>query len=208
MKKFIILLSLILAGCANNEQMNTVIPTPTPPVNYEQKALDIYGNAAYTNDPVKINRLGVMYEYGFGVVQDKQKARLLYYRAATLGYGSGYYNLGLASLENGVAGYAMARDFFILASKSPMKNEIGHIGLGDAYLYGYGVKPDIYTAMSHYLKAIQLGDNSGYPEERLGDIEKSRNHYSEASSWYQRALEKGYRSNKTLKERMISILQL
>ena len=48
-----------------------------------------HGNAS------AMNEVGLLYEYGNGVVQSYEKAREWYEKAAALGFGWGYNNLGL-----------------------------------------------------------------------------------------------------------------
>ncbi|AOF53811.1 hypothetical protein BKG91_06225 [Rodentibacter caecimuris] len=90
MKKILFLSILVLSACSSNVDNYVVKDEVTLSMSdYIQKALKMYGGA----EPVKINALGIMYDSGFGVPKNPQKARELYLKAGKLGYGSGYCNL-------------------------------------------------------------------------------------------------------------------
>ncbi|VTU07533.1 Sel1 repeat [Actinobacillus indolicus] len=192
MKRYIILATCILAGCSSNSteypQFNT-----TYSKNYQQKALEKFGNAEFSGDAKSINGLGLMYEVGFGVPQNINKAKELWKKAGDMGYGSGYCNLARTYL-NDIKTYRIAFDYHHKATFTKEKNHCGLTGLGIAYLYGYGVKPNLNTAENYFLTAIQAKSENGDDEYNLGIIAQQKGQNAEATKWFEAAKQKGFDS--------------
>ena len=137
--------------------------------------------------------LGWAYEYGRGVVENKQEAVRWYRKAAKQGDADAQYNLGFA-YEYG-AGVAEDKREAVRWYRKAAKqgNALAQLGLGFAYEHGEGVAEDKREAVRWYRKAAEQGDalaqsNLGaaydYGE---GVVEDKR----EAAHWYRKAAEQG-----------------
>ena len=83
-------------------------------------ALSMWRPLAAQGDAQAQNNLGVMYQYGLGVVQDHKEAVRLYRLAAAQGFALAQFNLGVMyDLGQGVVqDYARAHMFFLLSASN------------------------------------------------------------------------------------------
>ena len=105
--------------------------------------------------------LGVMYDDGYGVVQDDVAAVKWFTKAAQQNHARAQYNLGLmyANLAAGVVqNYVAAVKWFTKAAQQNHASAQVHLGL--MYQFGMGVVQNYVTALKWYTKAAQQGDAS------------------------------------------------
>ncbi|KAF9181827.1 hypothetical protein BGZ49_004790, partial [Haplosporangium sp. Z 27] len=104
------------------------------------------------------NKLGFMYQYGYGVQQDYKKAVEWYLKAAEQGYIAAENNLGyMYQYGYGVQqDYKKAFEWYLKAAKQG--NSDAEFKLGDMYQLGYGVQPDSIKAFEWYSKAVNQGN--------------------------------------------------
>jgi hypothetical protein len=104
------------------------------------------------------NLLGVLYDKGLGVPQDRKQAVYWYSKAAMQGDRNGMYNLG-AAYDEGFGG--LTQDYLKAASWYRNAAEAGHpeaqYNLGLLYERGRGVAPDQYSAARWYHRAAEYG---------------------------------------------------
>lgn len=205
------LLPLFLAACNSQEQSTLgsqiVFGKTISYEEYEQKALEKYGNAEFSGNAKDINRLGIMYDLGFGVPKNLEKAKQLYLKAGKMGYGAGYCNLAILSSSQ-VKTYRDAFKYYELASLSPEKFACGFNGLGVAYNNGLGVKPNLKKAEEYFLKAVEYDRESGDAEYNLALMAQTRGNQQEAQKWFKAARQKGFDNNRNEKEQIIKYLEL
>lgn len=112
--------------------------------------------------------LGFAYEFGFGVIRDKEKSFGWYRRAA---------EQDLADAQVAVADYySIEKSYEIAVEWYRKANENGYakgaLDLGFAYHYGLGVNRDFEKAELFYLENKYSGENqgTGWVESLLGDL--------------------------------------
>ncbi len=136
------ILALGLAGCADRS-------TPEQKfANLEKKAVG--------GDVLAWYSLGLMYERGVGVAQDKCQAALCYRKAAEKGQVEAQYRLGSLCYH----GQGVSRDVNQAAEWYKQAAEQGYTpaqaALGNMYLSGEGVYKDSSKAAYWHKKSLQL----------------------------------------------------
>uniref|UniRef100_U9UA34 Protein kinase domain-containing protein n=1 Tax=Rhizophagus irregularis (strain DAOM 181602 / DAOM 197198 / MUCL 43194) TaxID=747089 RepID=U9UA34_RHIID len=127
----------------------------------EQKAFELYQNAANSENTSGIISLGYCYSQGVGTNVDKQKAFELFQKAANLGNACGVHNLGYC-YENGVGTSIDKQKAFELYQKvANSENTPGIVSLGHCYKKGIGTNVDEQKAFELYQKAANLGNARG-----------------------------------------------
>ncbi|MCK3656302.1 hypothetical protein A4G19_11320 [Pasteurellaceae bacterium Macca] len=207
MRKLTLLILLMLSACSSNISHTIPYIDTFNESYYIQKAIEKYGDAENSNVGKKINRLGIMYENGFGVPPSLAKAQALWLKAGRLGYGNGYCNVAMDYMDD-VKTYKKVKYYYQLATLAQEKSFCGYRGLGHVYYSGYSVKPDLKKAKDYYLLAIQLGDDTGESEKYLSLIAKEMGDYEAAQEWSEKAKEKGIDTKKSNIDKLKSLLEL
>lgn len=206
MKKFTLFFTLFISACS---QTNLTNKDSDEWSYYQQKAVEKYGNAELSNDPQKINRLGILYDFGFGMPENREKAKQLYLQAGALGYGSGYCNYSATLIEDkNIKDYKQIISHYILATKSPLKSSCGYKGLGMAFYNGYGVKPNLEKAKEFLLKSIYFGEDNGESEYYLSLISLDQNNTNESHILNNKAQEKGYSKTSPEKNDLSKLIKM
>lgn len=129
------------------------------------KAVQLFRKAWDLGDRNAAHNLGVCYEYGQGVTQDKSFALLCYEKAAQLGHedaGKKAARLrGEILNSNGVQRYneknfSKATELFQKACELGNKDATRNLGV--CFEYGNGVDQDKNVALKYYEKAVELGN--------------------------------------------------
>ncbi|WP_343744236.1 SEL1-like repeat protein [Chitinophaga sp.] len=117
-----------------------------------RKALELYQQAASQHVPYAHYNLGMLYYEGIKVPKDDQQALKHFVYASRLGIDC--YNY-VGTLFEVAEDYKNAVD----AYRSGIKNKDEYCAFNMARLYelGQGVKTDARKALSHYMKAVELG---------------------------------------------------
>ena len=143
------------------------------------------GNAEACGD------LGQIYDSGWGITQDHNRAAALFLKACNAGNVDSCLSLGVSyGNGNGVEqDYSHARDLFSLSCDKG--NSLGCAYLGDIYKNGYSVAQDYQRAVTLYTKSCESGQEYGYGCAALGamyqngygapkDSEKAKQLYGKA----------------------------
>lgn len=140
-------------------------------------------------DADAMTRLGYMYQTGKGVLQDYEKAKELYEKAANLGNAGAMNNLGtMYYLGQGVSqDYSKAKEWFEQLANLEVADAMNNLGC--MYESGKGVSQDYEKAKELYEKAANLG--SAFAMLNLGIMYRlgrgiSKN-YSKAKEWFEKA---------------------
>jgi TPR repeat protein len=157
------------------------------------KALPLLQNAAEAGNAEAMNKLGVLYGKGHGVVQDYAQAREWYQKAAKAGEAWGMNNLGWL-YENGLSvarDYAKAREWYQKAADAGNTDAMASLGL--LYDRGQGGAQDYAKAREWYQKAADAGNPTAMAG--LGWLydtgQGGAQDYTKAREWYQKAADKG-----------------
>lgn len=136
------------------------------------KAFECYSKAAEAGHAEAMRRLGVLYQYGYGVERDNVEAMYWYMKAAESGCIAGYNNT--AYFFYAVGDYENAA---ILYEKGASLGDVSSmINLAVQYYNGEGVMQDTEKAIAWLEKAVALGDatamnNLGVIKINNGDYE-------------------------------------
>lgn len=158
-----------------------------------KNAYVIFSKAANEGNSYAQNRLGLMYENGYGVEQDYEIAVNWYNKSAVQGNDEAQFYLGrMYDKGQGVKqDYAKAAEWYQKAAEKG--NVTAQFIIGLMYYKGQGVKQDYTKAAEWYKKAAQQGyadaeNNLGYCYEYghgvTMDIQK-------AIDWYRKAIADG-----------------
>jgi TPR repeat protein len=159
----------------------------------EQKAFELYQNAANSGNVQGIISLGYCYIEGFGTSVNKQKGFVLYKKAANLGNMRGIRNLGYC-YSRGIGTSVNKQKAFELYQKAAnLGNVLGINNLGCCYNLGIGTSIDKQKAFELYQKAADLGDNLAQYNlalmyENGNGIKKD---IKQAIYWYEKSSEQG-----------------
>lgn len=139
--------------------------------------------------------LGVCYENGFGVKQDKQKAIEWYTKAAEQGYPAAQCNLGIIMSEQEYQ-----------AAQCNLSIIMGEQNILPGCLPGF--PPEPITWVMWLTKAAEQGDtaaqcNLGYCYYRGQGVEQD---YQKAIEWYTKAAEQGFESAKDMVKKLKAYL--
>lgn len=117
--------------------------------------LDLWRKAADVNLPDGLFLVGLCYEFGILVPEDKKTSCALYRRAADMGHASSQYALGCLLQESAPE---EVNDLWLSATEKNYAPAM--FALGYAYKNGLGVKPDEKKSTQMYKRAAELGDPS------------------------------------------------
>ncbi|KAF9291507.1 hypothetical protein BGZ68_003712 [Mortierella alpina] len=156
-------------------------------LNYGE-ALEWYLAASEAGIAVAMLKVSQMYEYGHGVDQDVEEARLWYYRGEEAVNEQGRLNNRIVHHGAGVSEHhARTMDWFSQNANGEIAST--YCQIGDLYYYGGDLVRDNSKAMEWYLRAGDDGDftamtNIGVMYETGQGAEQD---YSKAMEWYLKA---------------------
>ncbi|UZO16541.1 uncharacterized protein OCT59_007926 [Rhizophagus irregularis] len=145
--------SVLLLGVFNHFGIEIIVN--------EQKAFELYQNAANSDNALGIISLGYCYEKGIGTNINKQKAFELYQKAANLGNARGIYNLGYCYQDGTGTSIDNQKAFELYQKAANLGNTLGMSILGYCYEKGIGTNVDKQKAFELYQKAANLGSTYG-----------------------------------------------
>lgn len=151
------------------------------PDNFARQAI-VFLNYQSESHPENIFSLGRLYDYGWGVKQDYQKAAELYLEAAEKGHPRAMYNIGNMYYQgDGVAqNYTKAKYWY---EKGAEKGDDAALqGMGLLYHYGRGVSKDLNKAADWYIKAADKGNEIAIRNMSSLDSEKVFNWFKKNES--------------------------
>ena len=156
-------------------------------------AFSMYEKLASDNDAFAQYRLGSMYDFGEGVVEDKEQAVKWYAKSAEQGNTLGQYSLG----EAYYIGEGVGQDLQVAYGWILKSAKQGYVDaqsfLGYLYDYGHGVEQNAEQAAVWYLKAAEQGDEIAQLTigEMYRDGDGVSENKAEAVKWYTKAAEQG-----------------
>ena len=157
------------------------------------KALKILREPAEIGNSEAQLYLGYMYDYGYGVPEDKIEAVKWYSQAAVQGNAVSQNNLGLLYSKGvGLAqDLEMSADWFRMAAVQG--NAMGQNNLGLSYLRGSGVSKNEGRAVKWFLQSAQQGfapaqNNLGFVYQHGKGVEIN---YKTALTWYRKSAAQG-----------------
>lgn len=118
-----------------------------------KKAHEWFKKAAEKNDPEALYSLGSMYEQGFGVIRNTNKAYNYYIKSANQGYISSEYNLGVYFYERG--NYGEAYNWFIKAANKG--HDAAQNNLGNMFYKGEGINRNLIQSYQWLRKTAENG---------------------------------------------------
>ncbi len=138
--------------------------------------------------------LGYMYDEGFGVEKDMQKAVELYEKAADKKHAYGQNNLGYAYANGEGVEKDMKKGYELFKKSANQGNMSGQNSLGYAYAHGEGVEKDIKEAIKWYKRAADRGYASA--QNNLACVYENGDSgikpgIKEAIKWYERSAVQG-----------------
>lgn len=141
-----------------------------------------------SRDPDALNLQGQMYENGWGVEQNTERARTLYEQGARQGHLESVNSLrALKNKEYKV-------EFDRLKPLAEQGDGEAQNRIGEMYEFGYGVNRDSDAALQWYRKAAERDVVAAW--HNLGRCSNfgtgTEQDYTEAERWYRKAAEKGY----------------
>ena len=159
-----------------------------------KEAYDFLKKAAEQGNADAQNNLGVMYQYGEGVSQDKAEAVRWYRKAAEQGYAAAQNNLGVMYDNGEGVSQDKAEAVRWYRKAAEQGNAAAQNNLGRMYKYGEGVAQDKAEAVRWFRKAAEQGhaaaqNNLGWMYEYGEGVSRDK---AEAVRWYRKAAERGY----------------
>ncbi len=145
------------------------------------------------HDAVAQNYLGFMYQKGYAVRKDYNKAVMWFSKSAEQGNANAQNNLGyMYDMGLGVfKSYSVAVKWYRKAAEQG--NAFAENNLGYMYENGLGVKKDYAEAVKWYGKAAEQGNARA--QNNLGEMYRKgygvKKDYAEAVSWFRKAAEQG-----------------
>lgn len=146
----------------------------------DKKALTCFKKAAKLNCHEAYAKIGDAYRYGNGIEQDETQARKWYRKGADVGEITAMLNLA-ECYKDGIGGkqdYEKAMDEYLhLAERLEgrgFKHQAAGIGtalyeIGNMYLNGLGVQPDLKKAIRYFMLAAKKCNN-GLAEDKLNEL--------------------------------------
>lgn len=214
----IILLAVYICSSSSEEQTpvpsKVESPQPTNTVYLSEKdglskeglSADRFREAAEQGDADAQNKLGVCYEFGFGVEKDAASAAKWYRRAAEQGLAKAQYSLGYCCLfgEGIEHDPADAESWYLKSAQNGNVN--AEFMLGDFYQNGYDGTPNLTNAVAWYRKAAEHGHVKA--KRFLGDCYRDGDGVEidedEALKWYKKAATQGDKEAKRRMQFMLS----
>lgn len=131
-------------------------------------ALHTLRSAAEDGNPAAQTDLGALYQFGWGVPKDMNKAVDWYRKAAGQGYALGQFSLGDMYMNGrGVAkNYVKAAEWCRKAAKQGDSD--AQAMLGQILFNGWGVNKNMHEAAVWYRRAAEQGNGDG--QYRLGEM--------------------------------------
>lgn len=130
----------------------------------EQKAAQLYTQAASHGHGDALNNLALMYLKGQGVDKDEQKATALYSQAAAQGLPVAQFNLAGSYLDGTGVPKDDRKAATLFHQAAVQKVEAAYYILGTMYGEGRGVPQDMAKSIDFFKKAVAQGD------ERAQDV--------------------------------------
>lgn len=115
--------------------------------------------AAEQNNGQGIWILGLAYDHGRGVKQDRQKAIELFTKGASLGHAGCMGNLSAIYMNGGVPGKTKEDAFSLMKRAAELGDVMSMHNLGKAYQFGNGVEDDMKQAIYWYDKYLEQRDD-------------------------------------------------
>lgn len=146
------------------------------PDNFARQAI-VFLNYKSDSHPENIFSLGRLYDYGWGVNKDLNKAAELYTQAAEKGHARAMYNIGNMYMKgDGVTkDYSKAKYWY---EKGAEKGDDASLqGMALLYHNGWGVSKDLNKAADWYIKAANKGNENAIRNMSSLDSEKAFNWY-------------------------------
>lgn len=160
----------------------------------KDEAIKLFKSAADKNLAAAQNRLGYMYQHGWGLETNYSKAIEWYLKSAAQGYANAEYNVGVMYCEGigTTSDYVAGVKYIKLAADQgnpPAQNYLGYL-----YGKGLGVPKDLDESVKYYQMAASSGlaqarMNMGYALEHGEGIQQD---YVEAAKYYRLAAEQGH----------------
>lgn len=158
-------------------------------------AAKYFKKASEIGDTYAITSLGVMYQLGLGVAEDKQNAFELYRIAMEKGDPHGIRRVASCYLY-GVEGvvekdYAKAIELYNKALKADNKNAFALKELSTIYLNGYGVSTDVNKAIQLLQEAAIISNEESsilyelgsiFEKDGVGQPEKAKDYYLKSAT--------------------------
>ena len=116
-----------------------------------RKAAELFTAAAELGSVDALYRLGVSYQRGDGVEQDKEKAAEFYKKAAMQGYADSRHNLG--NHEGRKGNYDRAVRHFLISAKMGYKKSVQNIK--EMFMGGIATKEQYAQALKEYQDAME-----------------------------------------------------
>jgi TPR repeat protein len=163
------------------------------PPAFDQNRIAAFKQKASSGNAAAQCGLGLLYNNGWGVLQDYTQAVMWWRKASEQGSAAAQYFLGLMyATGRGVPlDYTQAVAWWHKSAEQGYA--LGQSGLGDLYNHGQGVPQDYTQAAAWYRKAAEQGDAEA--QYGLGGL---YNHgqgvpqdYAQAAFWYRKAAEQG-----------------
>ncbi|EXX72277.1 uncharacterized protein OCT59_023921 [Rhizophagus irregularis] len=160
----------------------------------EQKAFELYQNAADLGNIFGITSLGYCYIKGIGASVDEQKGFELYKKASNLESVHGIYNLGNCYFYGIGTSVNEQKAFELFHKAANLEYSFGINNLAYCYRNGVGTVVNEQKAFELYQNAANLGNymaqcNLGNMYEYGVGINKDVN---QAIYWYEKSAEQGY----------------
>ena len=155
------------------------------------EAVKWYKKAADMGDAKGICSLARMYDYGYGVSKDSEKAEELYLKSAGMGYALAQFYLG--DYYDAGMDYNKAIEWFTKAGEQGYAK--AYFRLGDIFYRGrIDITKDMEKALYYYEKGANLGDAQS--QYIMGNYylhnSKDEKKYEIALKWYEKASAQGY----------------
>ncbi|RGB27419.1 kinase-like domain-containing protein [Rhizophagus diaphanus] len=158
-----------------------------------QKAFELYQNAANLGNVFGITSLGYCYNKGVGTNIDEQKAFEMYQKAANLGNPRGMNNLGTCYINGLGSIIDNHKAFKLYEEAASLGNILGISNLGYCYENGIGTNINEQKAFEYYQEAANLGDNEAqyYLALMYENGEVVKMDINQAIYWYNKCAEQG-----------------
>lgn len=136
------LMALFLLASSYSEGLGTEID--------EDRALDLYSEAARRGHETAMNNLGLMHQYGRGTAQDSERALDCFQQAAALHEGSAMFNVGIMYQEGVGTEPDIARAVHWFQKGASIGEHRSMHNLSYLYEHGIGVPQDTVAAERWY----------------------------------------------------------
>ncbi len=164
--------------------------------DYNQ-AFTWFQKAATQGDSYAQFRLGGMYHYGEGVVQNLKNCAFWYQKAADQGDSNAQNNLGYMFLNGIGVEQSYMKALTLYQKSADQGNAYAQNNLGNAYVSGKGIKQDSSKAVEWFSKAAAQDLSGGqlnlgwYYMNGYGNLSESEIDYKKAIYWSQKAADNG-----------------